>query len=111
MEFITKNVKIVLAVVVVFILAFVAYAYLTKDSAEEGAGGLSSEEVSIQNEVGKQIFATLALIDSLKLDRSMFEGPVYASLRDLTTEISPEPVGRENPFAPIRVAPATPARR
>ncbi len=111
MEFFSKNLKVILAVVIVIGIGFVAYSFLTKDQAEDSSNGLSSE-TNVQSEVGKKIFATLALINTLKLDRTILGSPVFASLRDLTTEIAPEPVGRDNPFLPVRSpAPVNPPAR
>jgi hypothetical protein len=35
------------------------------------------------------------------LNDSIFNSPQFASLRDETTQVNQEPVGRNNPFAPI----------
>jgi len=111
MQFFSKNLKVILAVAIVIAIGFAAFMYLNKDEEPVDSGsGLASED-AIQSEIGKQIFTTLALLDTIKLDRTFLTGPVFASLRDFTTEISPEPVGRENPFLPLRVAAPAPGTR
>ena len=51
--------------------------------------------------VGAEIIQALNQIESLKLERGIFDDPVYRSLTDRSQPIPPEPVGKTNPFDPI----------
>lgn len=114
----SKNVKIILAVLVVGVLGFLAYSFLNKapEAAVTTQGGLSSEGVQESGAVGQRLMATLETIRTLKLDKSIVASPAFTSLKDFSTEISPLPVGRDNPFAPPgvtaspRSTPVTPRR-
>lgn len=50
---------------------------------------------------GQDVVDTLRELDAVKLDGTLFTEPSFSSLRDFSTEIIPEPVGRPNPFAPL----------
>lgn len=59
---------------------------------------LTTETVSGEN---SDIVATLLALRSVSLESSIFSDPAFMVLRDFGTQILPEPVGRQNPFAPI----------
>jgi len=102
------NIKKILIIVGVLVVSFVIFmlvkgedkgdALVSKEFNNGGLVGASSEEISI---VGAEIIQALNQINSLNLDRSIFERPVYLSLKDLGQPIPLETVGRPNPFSPI----------
>ena len=47
------------------------------------------------------IVATLLTLRAVKLDGAIFSGTEFGRLKDFSTEIVSEPVGRTNPFAPL----------
>lgn len=47
------------------------------------------------------IVSTLLTLRAVKLDGTIFGDPEFTRLKDFSTEIVPEPVGRTNPFAPL----------
>lgn len=51
----------------------------------------------------QKILDILLALRSVKLDDTIFSNPAFASLKDFTTEIVPEPAGRPDPFAPLGV--------
>jgi hypothetical protein len=53
---------------------------------------------------GQDVVDTLRELDAVKLDGTLFTEPTFSSLKDFSTEIVPEPVGRPNPFAPLTSA-------
>jgi hypothetical protein len=59
---------------------------------------LSSSENEAQSSA---TVSALLQMRSLKLDGRLFDNPAFVSLVDTNREIIPEPVGRQNPFAPI----------
>lgn len=56
----------------------------------------------------KNILSILLALRSVKLDSSIFSNPAYISLKDFSTEIVPEPIGRPDPFAPLGVGGSLP---
>ena len=53
----------------------------------------------------QELVETLLALRSVKLDGTIFTEPAFTTLQDYSTPIVPEPVGRENPFAPLAGAP------
>jgi len=93
-----KNKKTIILVIILLVLIFIGYKFFwNTDSAA------SDETAVIDNEVVLKFVAMLEEIKALKLDVSFFASPIFTSLKDYTVEISPQPVGRKNPFAPIGV--------
>ena len=50
----------------------------------------------------QEIIGTLLALRAVTLSGSIFSDPSFVTLQDFGTTIVPEPVGRENPFAPLR---------
>ncbi|MDP3646433.1 MAG: hypothetical protein Q8R25_05080 [bacterium] len=59
----------------------------------ESDGAVTSED--------QELVATLLALRTVTLSGSIFTDPVFMSLQDFGVEIISEPVGRENPFAPL----------
>lgn len=51
--------------------------------------------------VDQGLISTLLELRAVKLDGTILSDPGFLSLRDFSTQIIPEPVGRPNPFMPI----------
>ena len=49
----------------------------------------------------QQILDILLALRAVKLDDALFSNPAFMSLKDFSTQIVPEPVGRPDPFAPF----------
>jgi hypothetical protein len=96
--------QIIIAIVAVVILGGV-YVFFTRDSKEEDTNApltsRNSTGTSATPQVGADVLALLNRINSLKIDTDIFDSLVYQSLEDYEVDIPPQPVGRENPFAPI----------
>ena len=68
---------------------------------------LVTEQVAVApNEAERDLVATLLQLRAVTLDGTIFTDPAFQSLLDYGIEIVPEPVGRENPFAPLPGKPA-----
>lgn len=52
----------------------------------------------------QDVVDTLLALRAVKLDGAVFSDPAFMSLKDFSTQIVPEPVGRPNPFAPLTVS-------
>lgn len=50
--------------------------------------------------MGAKILSLLSQINSLKIDRTLFNDPLYKILQDHTVIIPTENIGRTNPFEP-----------
>lgn len=96
MKFLSRY-QTVLIVISLIIVGFVVYtiAFTGKDDTvlkQSGAGPSAS--------VDNELIALLLELKALKLDDSIFANPAFQSLQDFSQELIPEPVGRDNPFAP-----------
>lgn len=73
----------------------VAFDDLTQDTV-----ALDAPTSSVVNE-GTKILAILQEMKNITLDTSIFTDPMFLNLSDFTVELTPEPISRPNPFAPI----------
>lgn len=96
MTFLTRYRNVIITVLVA-LGGFVAYSIFI------GTPGsvLIEESAPAQTAVEQELIALLIELRSIKLDLSLFENPEFQSLTDFSQELVPEPVGRENPFAPF----------
>ena len=53
---------------------------------------------------GQELVETLLALRSVKLDGTIFSEPAFTQLQDYSQPIRQEPIGRENPFAPLETA-------
>lgn len=87
----------------ILIIAGVALAgliwYGLSPSGSEG--DLVSSPGAESAETNQGIVPTLLALRAVKLDGAIFSVSAFARLRDFSTEIVEEPVGRANPFAPL----------
>jgi hypothetical protein len=54
---------------------------------------------------GQDVVDTLRQLDAVKLDGGVLQNQSFLALKDFSTQIVPEPVGRPNPFAPLSGGP------
>lgn len=93
-------------ITLVVILVLIVLTILRGDKAAEElisttVNTVNGQQVSGANVIGSEIIQALNQIDSLNLDTSIFEDPVFLNLRDKSQDIPIEPKGRDNPFAPL----------
>lgn len=94
-----KKYRKIIIFVLVVVLGFVIYTIFLKPQTEEALLKSSGpEEIDV---AGQEIIDTLSNIESIELDNSVFNDPLYLKLRDDSKEILDEDLRRENPFAPI----------
>lgn len=91
----------IIVVVVAVLVAIGVWIGLSSSSSSEGS--LLSTEVIGNNGPDKDLVSTLLALRAVKLDASLFTDPAFISLKDFSTQIVAEPVGRPNPFAPLGV--------
>lgn len=76
--------------------------------ALSGGGPVAAPTLTTTSAAGtsaadKNLVSTLLALRAVKLDGSILTNPAFSSLKDFSTQIVPEPVGRPNPFAPLAV--------
>ena len=94
-NFLQSN-KNIIIVVIFLIVAFIAYKYLVPSSTPTSA--LNTSVVS----AGADVVALSNSIKSATLDDgALVNSSEYMSLKDFSTTITMQPIGRVNPFSPI----------
>jgi hypothetical protein len=102
----TPKLKKISITLLAIIALFVLYALLKPspqkasltDGISAATGSLSSSEAQ---DLGNQITQALTQIEQISLNTSIFDDEIYKSLKDRSQQISDEPIGRPNPFAPL----------
>jgi hypothetical protein len=94
--------------VIVVLCAIVFYVMSSSAPAApilvtSGSTGSPSSDSSDQ-----ELVSTLLALRAVTLSGTIFQDPAFVSLVDFSTPIVPEPVGRDNPFAPLGAATSTP---
>lgn len=95
-----KYKKLLIGAGVIIVLAL-GYSFFSGDPLPEG---LTSQAVGSVPQEGGDLIALLAELKSIDLDTSILQDPTFMTLQDFTVSLSPEPVGRSNPFAPLGTA-------
>lgn len=68
-----------------------------------GTGNQQPLSVTATSSPAQAQFQTLASeLEPITFDTSIFSDPRFTALVDITTPITPEPVGRTDPFAPTK---------
>jgi hypothetical protein len=98
-----KNSKNLIMGAVLIILLIVAYFTFFKKNKEDDA--LTTTQVtSNQSVIGKELIEEFNRLRALKnINDGFFNDPAFLSLKDITIPVSPEPIGRSNPFAPVGI--------
>lgn len=98
------TIKTLISTVFLIIIATALGAYFTLSSNSEARAQSTletMEEPGSFSNVGDDILVLLGQIESLNIDASIFQNPVYLSLTDFTVPIPKQNIGRVNPFAPF----------
>ena len=107
MDFIKEN-KGIAGIAIAVIVGVGAYFAYSAGKTDELLTATSSTPTS---QVSQELLITLGDLRSIKLDDSIFSDPVFLSLVDFGIDIPLQPVGRDNPFSPLRASGSrTPAR-
>ena len=88
-------------ILVAFIIAGAAWYGLSSSSAPVPDLVTSAPLGQPANKADQELVATLLALRAVKLDGGIFGDPAFLSLKDFSTEIVQEAVGRTNPFAPL----------
>lgn len=99
MDFFKKNQTTVIAIVII-VAGVLAYLFFFQNGNE---GALVTTQSDPRIVAANQEFITLfSELRRIDLDTSIFDDEYYNSLVDFSRPISVEPVGRDNPFAPVQ---------
>jgi hypothetical protein len=97
---ILKKYKVLLIIIAVLIMAFVGYS-IFYPGGDEGSV-LTSQNGNIKSGGGEnELLILLINLRSITLSNSLFSDPAFNRLVDFGQKLIPEPVGRDNPFAPV----------
>ena len=99
LTFIKQN-KVLTIVAALVIFGIAIYSFSSSGGSSSNGSLLSSSNAA-DSAASQQLLVTLANLHTIRLDGTIFSDPVYLSLTDFGTVISPESVGRRNPFAPF----------
>jgi hypothetical protein len=96
----SKNIRTIIIAVAAILILFAGYSFFVKK--DEPSVTLSTEPVQgAEGNVGREFLAVLLDLKSVELDEAIFETESFKQLEDWSSILSPEPVGRRNPFAPL----------
>ena len=93
--------KVAIIAIVIVIAGGLWYG-LTTSSSSAPTGALTSAGNDTSGD--QSIVTTLLTLQSITLSGTIFSNPAYATLKDYTTAVVPEPAGRPDPFAPLPVS-------
>lgn len=102
MDFIKNNRTTVIALAIV-LGGVLVYMFFFREDPTQNTTGLTTfgnSDVNVTNQQFIALFGELQRIE-IKENTDLFEDPYYRSLVDYSQPVSPEPVGRDNPFAPL----------
>ncbi|MFA5830826.1 MAG: hypothetical protein WC878_03280 [Candidatus Paceibacterota bacterium] len=97
-----KKSKKIFLITGLFVFAALGFMFVSGGNSLAQENQISVETASgASNETGEQILALLEELTRVELDVSIFDDPVFQSLKDYHVDLTEEPKQRDNPFAPI----------
>ncbi len=86
---------------VLILLAAVWYFYLRRTPNPDDVA--AAEAVATENLPGRELFPILYEVNAIDLEKNVqiFQSKIYNALIDFSRPLLPEPVKRQNPFAPF----------
>lgn len=88
----------VIVVIVSLVVAGLAWYGLSSGSP---ATSLLDTQAVADHKIDQDLVDTLLALRSVKLDGVILTEPAFKGLKDFSTQIIAEPIGRPNPFAPL----------
>lgn len=85
--------------ILILLLAGAFFYWLSGNASDETPSITELPASSLDTTLGRDLLVALAKLKSTTLDTSIFDDPVFMSLKDFGVLIAPQPVGRRNPFA------------
>lgn len=94
---INKNILLAIALLIVAVVGY--FLFMSKDSEP---APLTETQVGAEGPIGQEIVIELNRLRTLQnISTDIFKSSAFASLKDYTQVVVPQPVGRPNPFAPV----------
>jgi hypothetical protein len=87
-----------IVIVIGLLVAGAAWFGLSQGPATDAL--LTTETISDEGP-DKDLVSTLLALRAVQLEGAIFSDQAFISLKDFSTQIIPEPIGRQNPFAPL----------
>ncbi|HEY4514122.1 MAG TPA: hypothetical protein VJH69_02250 [Candidatus Paceibacterota bacterium] len=94
MKYILRH-KLLLVLVVLLLIGFIWYG-----SGDESSSPLTTEDTDVNNP-SREIVTKLLALQVVTLTGTIFSDPAFKGLKDFSTQIIPEEMGRPDPFAPL----------
>ena len=92
--------KKTIAAFLFMVVLLIVFLFYSLSNRRPDSGEITTLPISpLDGKLGRELLAALAKLKSTKFDKSIFDDPVFNSLKDFGVEIVPEPIGRRNPFA------------
>jgi hypothetical protein len=89
-----------LAAIVILVVLGVG-GYFAYRSSSSDALLSSSSTATETSQVSRELLLTISDLKTITLDNSIFTDEAFVSLVDFRVDIPLQPVGRDNPFAPL----------
>ena len=99
MDLLLKH-KAIAGLVIVAIVGIAWYMLGGSAPADSGSVITTETSASVPPEA-QQLVESLLTLRAVSLDGTIFTNPSFQTLHDFSTPVLPEPVGRDNPFAPL----------
>lgn len=102
-----KNLVLVVIIIAVILGAYYMFAKSGDDVNDDALlvaeyqMGPDGTALSDTGMIGQDLLNLLNELESIELDDSIFSNEIFTSFEDYTIEITAQPVGRDNPFAPL----------
>lgn len=99
--------KKIIIFVVVFILVVIVIKIVGGDKKQTQSLTSSAVDVDTsllgdeQSQVADEFLNTLLNLNSITLEGGIFTDPRFTTLEDYTVALTPQPMGRPNPFSPV----------
>lgn len=91
-----KKYSTALSFIAIVAVLYGAYALFFAEPSEPA---LTVTETGVSPD--QDLIALLFELKQIRLDSELFENPLFTSLKDFGQDLVTEPVGRQNPFAPL----------
>lgn len=93
---------LLLSIALVVALVGAAWYGLTQNAAPTPVlTSVTATGSPTQESADQELVSTLLTLRAVTLSGTIFQDPAFVTLRDFGTTIVAEPIGRQNPFAPL----------
>lgn len=93
----SKSMIMILAVFAAMFFGYMSFFNGGDQAATEEGAALEAE----QSGAGQEVIAVLNRLEGIRMDSALFSTKEFRSLVDQTVVVVDQPVGRNNPFAPV----------